>query len=102
MTRKTHLALVILVALVVFVASSCAISETSWARKENAPDNLRSTVGLSSLAIGNLSPAARNPGLEGFCTGLYDVPGGYCSYFTPGAVAPYSMATANITVGEYR
>jgi len=35
-------------------------------------------------AIGNLNPVARNPGLEILCTGLYDVPGGYCPYFVDG------------------
>ncbi len=41
-------------------------------------------MGLSSVAVGNLNPSARNPGIELLCTGLYDVPGGYCNYFTLG------------------
>ena len=86
-------------ALVTFVSVSCFASEISWANKEKAADPTRKLVGLPSIAIGNLSPAARNPGLEILCTGLFDVPGGYCSYFTPG-VPLFFPPGANITVGE--
>ncbi len=71
-------------ALVMIVAACCAASEISWAKKEKAVDPTRELVGLPSIAVGNLNPAARNPGLEILCTGLYDIPGGYCTYFTSG------------------
>ena len=70
--------------LLTFVFVSCAVSEISWSIKENNADSLRYIVGLPSVAVGNLSPAARNPGIEVLCTGLYDVPGGYCNYFSMG------------------
>ncbi len=86
--------------LTVFVVFVCAANEISWSTKENNPDALREIVGLPSIAVGNLNPSARNPGLELLCTGLYDVPGGYCSYFAPGV--PYINFTmaSNFTTGE--
>lgn len=83
--------------LIVAIAASCIFSEISWSIKLSSPDELRETVGLPSLAIGNLSPAARNPGLEQLCTSFFDVPGGYCAYYTQG-VAPLNLTLAcNIT-----
>jgi hypothetical protein len=70
--------------LAVFIASSCLQSELAWANITNNPQPLRQLTGLPSLAVGNLSPATRNPGLE-TCTSFYDVPGGFCSYYAPGA-----------------
>ena len=86
-------------ALVTFISVSCFASEVSWANKEEAADLTRELVRLPSIAIGNLSPSARNPGLETLCTGLFDVPGGYCSYFTPGVFFVIPLGT-NITVDE--
>ena len=100
MKMKGRIVLLIVVALVIFVSFSCLISEMSWATKENTRDSLRELVGLPSVAIGNLNPAARNPGLEVLCTGLYDVPGGYCSYFTLGAPFINFTASGNITVSD--
>ncbi len=74
----------IIALLLAFVVGSCIVSEISWSNKENTPDSLRQIVGLPSVAVGNLNPSARNPGVELLCTGLYDVPGGYCNYFTLG------------------
>ncbi len=73
--------------LVAFVVIAGFLSEISWSAKESNPDPLRQIVGLPSIAIGNLNPSARNPGVELLCAGLYDVPGGYCSYFALGV--PY-------------
>ena len=84
---KSRTLLMVLAALIAVVAVACATSEISWSTKTNSPDALRQTVGLPSIAIGNLNPSARNPGLEVLCTGLYDAPGGYCYYFTDGV--PY-------------
>ncbi len=86
--------------LLTFVFVSCAVSEISWSSKENHTDSLRQVVGLPSIAVGNLSPSARNPGVEALCTGLYDVPGGYCNYFSMGVpFINFPMAT-NFTVIE--
>jgi hypothetical protein len=86
--------------LVTFVFVSCAVSEISWSTKENNAGSLRYIVGLPSVAVGNLSPAARNPCTEVLCTGLYDVPGGYCNYFSMGIpFINFPMAT-NFTVIE--
>jgi hypothetical protein len=85
--------------LLTFVFVSCAVSEISWSIKENDADSLRYIVGLPSVAVGNLSPAARNPGVEVLCTGLYDVPGGYCNYFSMG-VPFINFPMGNITVIE--
>jgi hypothetical protein len=91
--------LIYLVALLLtFVFVSCTLSEISWSIKDNKPDLLRQALGLPSVAVGNLSPSARNPGVELLCTGLYDVPGGYCNYFTLGvSFTDFPMAT-NFTV----
>ncbi len=88
----------ILSAFLIVVFSSCIISELSWSKKENSTDSLRQLVGLPSIAVGNLSPAARNPSMEILCTGLYDTPGGYCSYFTDGIPFVDSPINGNITV----
>ena len=86
--------------LLAFVFVSCVASEVSWSQKENNVDSLHQVVGLPSVAVGNLSPAARNPGVEVLCTGLYDVPGGYCNYFSMGTpYISFPMAT-NFTVIE--
>jgi len=90
--------LLAIAALVTFVSISCFASEVSWANRENAVDPIRELVGLPGIAIGNLSPSARNPGLEIFCTGLYDTPGGYCSYFTDGVPFTGFPSGGNITV----
>jgi len=97
---KGRIVLLVVVVLMIYVSFSCLISEISWATKEKTPYSMRELVGLPSLSIGNLSPAARNPGLEVFCTGLYDVPGGYCNYFTLGASFINFTMSGNITVSE--
>ncbi len=100
MNLKTRTMASLMAVLLAFVFLSCALSELSWAAKENSTDSLRQIVGLPSVAVGNLSPSARNPGLELLCTGLYDVPGGYCNYFTLGvSFIDFPMAT-NFTVVE--
>jgi hypothetical protein len=83
---KTITMLMLTAGLLAIVIVSCAASEMSWAAKDNDPDSLRQIVGLPSLAIGNLNPVARNPGLELLCPALFDTPGGYCYYFTAGAI----------------
>jgi hypothetical protein len=50
------------------------------------------------LAVGNLNPSARNPGVELLCTGLYDVPGGYCNYFTMGVPSTNFSVPTSFTV----
>jgi hypothetical protein len=90
---KSKNLLLILVGLMAFVFLSSAINQFTWINRENTPDSLRQAVGLPSIAIGNLNPAARNPGLELYCTGLFDDPGGYCFYFTNGV--PYINSTTN-------
>jgi hypothetical protein len=97
---KGKIILAILVALLAFVLLSCLISQMSWTNKENTPDSLRQLVGLPTIAIGNLNPAVRNPGLELLCTGLYDAPGGYCSYFTDGVPFINFIAAHNFTVSD--
>ena len=89
-----------IILLLVFVFVSCAASEFSYYSRLNSPDILRNATGLPSIAIGNLSPASRNPGVEALCTGIYDVPGGYCVYFSMGV--PYiDFPTAkNFTVND--
>jgi hypothetical protein len=82
MKNRTMLTIVVL--LPILVLASCVFNELAWAAKEETPDPLREVLGLPSITVGNLNPAARNPGLELFCTGLYDTPGGYCNYFTDG------------------
>jgi hypothetical protein len=90
----------LIVVLMALIAISCVGSEVSWSSKEAAPDPVREIVGLPSIAVGNLNPAARNPGLELVCTGFYDTPGGYCNYFANGV--PYINFTlvGNITVSD--
>jgi hypothetical protein len=84
--------------LLAFVLVSCVASEIFWSMKDNNPDSLRQVTGLPSLAVGNLNPSARNPGIEIMCTGMYDVPGGFCNYFSMGAsFVKFPMAT-NFTV----
>ena len=84
--------------LLTFVVVSCVLSELSWSMKENNSDSLRYAVGLPSVAVGNLSPSARNPGVEVLCTGLYDVPGGYCNYYSMGVPFVIFPMASNFTV----
>ncbi len=88
--------------MILFVAISCFTSELAWLNKENSTEPVREVVGLPSVAVGNLNPAARNPGLEFFCTGLLDSPGGYCSYYTNGVPFVNFEITGNITVSEVK
>ena len=85
--------------LIALIAVSCAASELSWAQREKSSDALREMVGLPSIAVGNLNPAARNPGLELYCTSFYDTPGGYCSYFTDGVPFVAYNTNSSIQVG---
>jgi hypothetical protein len=95
---NSRIMIIVVVLLLAFVLGSCVVSEISWSAKENTSDSLRQIVGLPSVAVGNLSPSARNPGVELLCTGLYDVPGGYCYYFSMGIpFTNFSMPT-NFTV----
>jgi hypothetical protein len=96
MKLKTLLA--VTCALLIFVVASCLASEVSWASKVNSSDSLRQLIGLPSIAVGNLNPAERNPGLELFCTSLLDSPGGYCYYWAPGVPYINSTIIENITV----
>jgi CDP-diacylglycerol pyrophosphatase len=98
MKMKPRIILISVIALVAVVTVACTASEIVWSTKANNPDALRQTVGLPSIAIGNLNPAARNPGLEVLCTGLYDAPGGYCFYFTNGV--PYINFTITTVTAE--
>ncbi len=91
---------VLIAVFMIFVFLACALSEISWSTKENSPDALRQTVGLPSVAVGNLNPSARNPGVELLCTGLYDVPGGYCNYFALGVPFINFTMAGNFTTGE--
>lgn len=99
---KAKTILLATVGLLAFVSLSSLASNVSWSIKMGNSDSLREFVGLPSIAIGNLNPSARNPGLELFCPSLYDVPGGYCYYFSPGV--PFSNVTvvANITLDGTR
>ena len=38
-------------------------NESAWATRESEPQIIQQIVGLPSVAVGNLSPAARVPGL---------------------------------------
>lgn len=96
---KPQTLLIVVAGLLTVVFTSCLISETAWRSREHSPDSLRQLLGLPSIAVGNLSPAARNPGLELFCTGLYDTPGGYCSYFTDGVPFINFKFGGNVTLG---
>jgi hypothetical protein len=93
-----RLTIYILALLLAFVVGSCIVSEISWSNNENTPDSVRQMVGLPSLAVGNLNPSARNPGIELLCTGLYDVPGGYCNYFTMGVPSTNFSVPTSFTV----
>jgi hypothetical protein len=98
---RTSMILLGTIGLVIFVTVSCLASEYQWAEKEDKTDSLRQLTGLPSLAVGNLNPSARNPGLELLCTSIYDSPGGYCNYFTSGvSFVPFKTAD-NITVSDY-
>ena len=97
---KVKTSAIVIGILVLFISVSCAASEMSWTNRENTPDRLRAAVGLPSDVVGNLNPAARNPGLELFCTGLYDVPGGYCNYFADGVPFVNFNYNQNITISE--
>jgi hypothetical protein len=99
---KTALILVGTFVLVLFVALASIASEISWSDKAEDSSSLRQLVGLPSVAIGNLNPSARNPGLEVFCTSLYDTPGGYCAYFAPGVPFITFKMADNITVSGNR
>ena len=96
---KARTILISVAVLLAIVFTSCVISEMAWLSRQNSPDALRKLLGLPSIAVGNLSPAARNPGLELFCTGLYDTPGGYCSYFTDGVPFINFKFGGNVTLG---
>jgi hypothetical protein len=100
MKMKTRTILLATLGLLIFVFASCLASEISWSAKESGPDSLRQVVGLPSIALGNLNPAVRNPGLELFCPALYDSPGGYCYYFVPGVSFTNFTKPANITLGD--
>jgi len=93
---------ILICVLVLFISVSCAASELSWSNQTNTPNLLRETIGLPSNIVGNLNPAARNPGLELFCTGLNDVPGGYCNYFADGVPFVNFTYNQNITVSEQK
>jgi hypothetical protein len=97
---KTKTIILIIAVLLAFVFLSCAGSEISWSTKNNNSNSLRQIVGLPSIAIGNLNPSARNPGLELLCTGLYDVPGGYCNYFALGVPYVNFPMASNFTIDE--
>jgi hypothetical protein len=86
------------VGLLLFISISCVASEISWSITINKSDSLRQLVGLPSISVGNLNPSARNPALEIMCTSLYDTPGGYCYYFTPGVPVLNVTIFANITL----
>ncbi len=88
----------ILVAASVF---SCVTSELSWSARAGHPNPLRQLVGLPSDAVGNLNPVTRNPGLELYCTSLYDMPGGFCTYFAPGLPSIDYSTIKNATVSDY-
>jgi hypothetical protein len=96
MKMKARIILLLMVGLLIFIFLSCVVSEISWSHGSNS-DSLRQLVGLPSFAVGNLNPSARNPGLELLCTALYDSPGGYCYYFTPGVPVNNLTIYANIT-----
>jgi hypothetical protein len=96
MNMRNRTILLATAALLAFVFASSLLSEASWWARRDSSDSLRQTVGLPSVAVGNLNPMARSPGLELLCPGLYDSPGGYCYYFTAG-IYPF-----NFTVSDNR
>ncbi len=100
MKMKPRILVSLFVVLLSFVFLSCTLSEVSWSNRVNTPNAMRQIVGLPSVAIGNLNPSARNPGLELICTGLYDVPGGYCNYFALGVSFINFTMASNFTTGE--
>ena len=95
---KSRVLIYAIAILLTFVFVSSALSELSWSIKENNFDSIRYAVGLPSVAIGNLAPSARNPGVEVLCTGLYDVPGGYCNYYSMGVPFINFPMASNFTV----
>jgi hypothetical protein len=101
---KPKILVLLTVGLTACVVLASAISELSWFNKENSPNALREIVGLPSAATGNLNPSARNPGVELLCSGLFDVPGGYCSYFSLGVPLTNFTITiledTNTSIGE--
>jgi hypothetical protein len=97
---KNRTMLIIVVLLPILVLASCFFNEMTWLDKEKSSDPLREVLGLPSIAVGNLNPAARNPGLELFCAGLYDTPGGYCNYFTDGVPFISFKLGGNVTLEE--
>ena len=102
-SMRSKILIYILVFFLTFVFISCGISEFSWSSKINSADYLRSVVGLPSIAVGNLSPAARNPGVEVLCTGIYDVPGGFCNYFSMGVpFIDFTMANNFTITGDVK
>lgn len=94
---NSKLLLAATMAMLLFIAASCVLSEASWASKEGNKDTLAETVGLASIIVGNLNPSARNPGVELFCTSLYDIPGGFCNYFVPGVPPDNFKVNVNVT-----
>jgi len=98
MNLKARTILILTALLLTAVLALCAINEITWRSRERSQDPLRQVLGLPSVAIGNLSPAARNPGLELLCTGMYDTPGGYCSYFTDGVPFINFKSGGNVTL----
>lgn len=95
---KNKTMLIATVGLLLFVSLSCVASEVSWSITKNDSDPLRQLVGLPGVAVGNLNPASRVPGLEFMCPALYDSPGGYCYYFAPGVPVTNMTIYANVTL----
>ena len=96
MKPKDLLLLVILLPLLVLAL----FAVNNFAKVDDSEtNNLRSLLGFSSIAIGNLNPAARQPGVEVFCTSIYDVPAGYCIYFTNGVYSDFEQYVANVSLG---
>ncbi len=95
---KNRTLLILVTLLVTLVFTSYAYSEVYWHRRETTTVPIHRLTGLASLAIGNLSPSARSPGYELLCTGLYDAPGGYCSYFTDGVPSLHYRSGLNVAL----
>jgi hypothetical protein len=95
---KTRTVLLFVVMLPLIVLISCAASEMAWINKEDSQSSFHKVLGLPSITVGNLNPASRNPSLELFCTGIYDVPGGYCGYYSSGVPFDDFKFLANITL----
>jgi hypothetical protein len=96
---KGKLLIQLSILLPVLVLACFTISQVDSIQDDKETNNLRGLLGFPSLAIGNLSPAAREPGLELFCTGIYDTPGGYCNYYANGVYRDFINYVANITEG---